>query len=772
MAWHRREVLTLQGGSRREFEEKIIQGSIRQVKSESSGNGPALVHRRGSLRGTLVTLSGMRVSIGRDRGSDVHVGSGVVSSHHALLVFDREKDAGWFLRDLDSKNGTYLNGRKVVECRLEDGDVIRLCRDGPEFVFAARGSIDYMSDSTVCLDAGEFTDLTEPERAVEAESVKGVCRVLGREIERSSRRSRRVVLLSAAAVCLALLLGAWHMGGDPLPEAGSLVNLPAVELELDPVYTSLFHSYRDSGIGTARVVNTTSKVLAGASLDFTLEGEGKAYLVEGLSIAVPELSPGEKWELPLKPLLSRNIVTERSFELTAVASLRVAGEVLSSANRAVSIYDYHVFNWQDPRKVAVFVDSNDAAVKAFVDSAWEHRPRVSQYEFPPPRMVTALTLLSALNGHRIGYKPDARTPVSVSAGVDNSDRINYPGETLLRRSGDCDDAVVLCCSILEAADIPTAVVVDQKHVIMMFDSGLSAISAGSSKDPGETGNLFCEESWVAYKGRLWIPVEATELARSAGGFAAAWAAAWHYKDKIESGEMQVIEIREGWKSYKPLHPPPAEDVLAKIRDSAFWRQENLAAVAAASIQTVKEYASDNLNAAVEELKTRCDGLELAQRSALLYTQAGFYKEAVRLLEEAVFGGPAPASPQAVRSWGREVTLDLAILLTDLALAVTLSSSTAAELEQAVEYYGLALTGLPEALPEKSECMLRLGLVHKMRGDLKAYREWTSRAIKREPRLRETLDRLERGDGRVASSAPGRDVLDYLRAGMAVCPLGR
>ena len=88
------------------------------MKSESSVNGPALVHRRGSLRGTLVALSGMRVSIGRDRGSDVVVGSGVVSSHHALLIFDLEKDAGWFLRDLDSKNGTYLNGRKVVECRL------------------------------------------------------------------------------------------------------------------------------------------------------------------------------------------------------------------------------------------------------------------------------------------------------------------------------------------------------------------------------------------------------------------------------------------------------------------------------------------------------------------------------------------------------------------------------------------------------------------------------------------------------------------------------
>ena len=58
------------------------------MKSESSAHGPALVHRRGSLRGTLVALQGKRVSIGRDQGSDVVAGSGVVSSRHALLVFD------------------------------------------------------------------------------------------------------------------------------------------------------------------------------------------------------------------------------------------------------------------------------------------------------------------------------------------------------------------------------------------------------------------------------------------------------------------------------------------------------------------------------------------------------------------------------------------------------------------------------------------------------------------------------------------------------------
>lgn len=732
------------------------------MKSESPVQGPALVHRRGTLRGQLVAFEGKRLSIGRDQGGDVVVNSPVVSSRHALIVFDEEGGRGWLLRDLDSKNGTYLNGKKVREHKLEDGDVIRICGNGAEFVFAATGSIEYMDDSTVCFDPVEFAEPAQP--------AEDVCRLLGRELERSSRKSRRAILLSAAAVCVALLLGGWYLAAGPVRMAGSLAGRPALELELGPIYSSLFHSYRENGIGQVRVRNTTSKALSAASLDFTLEGEGEGLLVEGLRFELPRLAPGETWVKRLNPLLSRRIVTERSLEVTAAARLVVREELLATANRAITIYDYHVFNWKDPRKVAVFVDSNDSAVKAFVDSAWEHRPEVSRHEFPPSSMVTAATLFSALNGHKIGYKPDARTPVSVSNGADTSDRVNFPGETLLRRSGDCDDIVVLCCSLLEAADIPTAVVVDQKHVIMMFDSGLCSIPVGHGNAPGEPGSLFSEESWVAYDGRLWIPVEATELVRSAGGFASAWAAAWHYKKRIESGEVQVVKIRDGWKSYKPLHPPPTADVLARIRDGALWRQEGLAAEAAASVRKVKEYASKNLEVAIEELKKSCDGLDLAQRSSLLYTQAGFYREAVELLREAIFGGRAPSTPAEVRSWKGEVTFDLAILLTDLAQAVTLSSSTSAELEYAVEYYRLALGGLPDALPEKSECMLCLGLVYKMRGDLRAYRKWTGQAIERQPRLRKKLDRIEQGDGRVAASSPGRILLDYLRSRMGAVRL--
>ena len=67
-------------------------------------------------------------------------------------------------------------------------------------------------------------------------------------------------------------------------------------------------------------------------------------------------------------------------------------------------------------------------------------------------------------------------------------------------------------------------------------------------------------------------------------------------------------------------------------------------------------------------------------------------------------------------------------------------------------------------------MLCLGLVYKMRGDLRAYRKWTGQAIERQPRLRKKLDRLEQGDGRVAASSPGRILLDYLRSRMGAVRL--
>jgi pSer/pThr/pTyr-binding forkhead associated (FHA) protein len=54
----------------------------------------------------------------------VVVGERSVSRFHAELRHDDHDD--WTVRDLDSTNGTWLNGARVREARVFRGDVLRL----------------------------------------------------------------------------------------------------------------------------------------------------------------------------------------------------------------------------------------------------------------------------------------------------------------------------------------------------------------------------------------------------------------------------------------------------------------------------------------------------------------------------------------------------------------------------------------------------------------------------------------------------------------------
>ena len=62
-----------------------------------------------------------RIMIGRDQGCDVRVNSHLVSRHHAVLVI--ESDRLW-LADLGSTNGTFVDGREIKQCDLDDKQVI------------------------------------------------------------------------------------------------------------------------------------------------------------------------------------------------------------------------------------------------------------------------------------------------------------------------------------------------------------------------------------------------------------------------------------------------------------------------------------------------------------------------------------------------------------------------------------------------------------------------------------------------------------------------
>lgn len=68
-----------------------------------------------------VALTGVSMTIGRLKSCDICLQDANASREHATLERD---DAGWAVRDLESTNGTLLNGKRVDRAHLHDGDVV------------------------------------------------------------------------------------------------------------------------------------------------------------------------------------------------------------------------------------------------------------------------------------------------------------------------------------------------------------------------------------------------------------------------------------------------------------------------------------------------------------------------------------------------------------------------------------------------------------------------------------------------------------------------
>ena len=71
-----------------------------------------------------LSLTGRKLAFGRAPDAQVRLPSGTVSHYHAELFCD---DFGrWWIHDLGSHNGTHVNGRRITESVLRDGDSVEM----------------------------------------------------------------------------------------------------------------------------------------------------------------------------------------------------------------------------------------------------------------------------------------------------------------------------------------------------------------------------------------------------------------------------------------------------------------------------------------------------------------------------------------------------------------------------------------------------------------------------------------------------------------------
>ncbi|WP_397568503.1 FHA domain-containing protein [Schlesneria sp. T3-172] len=75
--------------------------------------------------GASIPLLKPSLLLGRKSDCDIPIACSSVSGHHCRLEF---KDGSWWVLDLDSRNGTSINGRRITEQRISPRDVLTLGR--------------------------------------------------------------------------------------------------------------------------------------------------------------------------------------------------------------------------------------------------------------------------------------------------------------------------------------------------------------------------------------------------------------------------------------------------------------------------------------------------------------------------------------------------------------------------------------------------------------------------------------------------------------------
>jgi pSer/pThr/pTyr-binding forkhead associated (FHA) protein len=92
-----------------------------------------LVIRNGGFEGMRYELGEAETLIGRNPNTDITLLDEGISREHALVLFDEEA-ATFTIEDLQSTNGTRVNGKRVRSAELAPGDQIQIGRTLFEFL--------------------------------------------------------------------------------------------------------------------------------------------------------------------------------------------------------------------------------------------------------------------------------------------------------------------------------------------------------------------------------------------------------------------------------------------------------------------------------------------------------------------------------------------------------------------------------------------------------------------------------------------------------------
>jgi hypothetical protein len=290
----------------------------------------------------------------------------------------------------------------------------------------------------------------------------------------------------------------------------SLARIEGVEIT-SAVYPSSYELFAFRPIGKMRVRNISEKPIQ-AKVSFYIE----KYMDAPTESPAVHMLPGEVKEIPFNAVLNEQIKSVNKLTIregNVFVNTTPAEEYDDKFQTKVLIHGRN--DWDgDANALRNFVTPEDPDILRYTrDVLLEYRDSISNVPRELEQVVKARLLFNSFAG-KLVYVGDPKQ---------SSDYVQYPSETLVMKSGDCDDMTTAFASLLSSVGISTAFIdvvppqaPEKSHIYLMFDTGLEPkFGSRISENPKR---YFIRKNPKGIE-TIWLPIESTVIAK---GFDEAW----------------------------------------------------------------------------------------------------------------------------------------------------------------------------------------------------------------------------------------------------------
>lgn len=304
-----------------------------------------------------------------------------------------------------------------------------------------------------------------------------------------------------------------------------------------PIFANQYKSYAEHPILEVAIKNNTKKPLKNVKYSFFIKG-----LMDFPSEFVAEnIDSQQVYVGKIKAVFNNKILdmTENSKYQGEIKAIYVIDGVQneSKAVASLNVYEKNALVWDDKRKLSTFItprDPNVLDLTRIIANNIANKVGTNNISY-------GIAVFEFLKTYGVKYQQDPNSPYSsVSNNVEVIDYVQYPSDTLKRKTGDCDDLVALIASLLEGLGVKTAFVDIPGHIFVMFDIGIS---------PLEVDIYGLKKSdFIEYENRLYLPIETTLLKSS---FVDSWKQGLNLYNKHYNNNLTITTTDKGWEIYKP-----------------------------------------------------------------------------------------------------------------------------------------------------------------------------------------------------------------------------